>query len=104
MIKFLEERPDDRIYELGYRKVNEDIYGVEYEKPEEMPFGTVYIHKVSIFKKSNGEYIIHSYDLEQFDTGIAGNVCVGLTTDEMEAFYAKMKEMETGQNLFETHC
>lgn len=91
--------PDDLIYRLGYAKTNEDQWGVEYVKTEETRGGNRYIHKVDILKKASGKYLLQSYGPNQFDKNGIVNTCVGLTVDEIEAFYIKMKQLETCEDL-----
>lgn len=89
--------PDDLIYKLDYIKTNEDQWGAEYVKTEETNGGNRYVHKVDILKKAGGKYLLQSYDPNLFDKN--GNTCVGLTVDEIEAFYIKMKQLETCDDL-----
>lgn len=81
---------DKKIEELGFKKVEEDQYGIEYERFDKN-FG--YTQCVNILHKSSGKHILQSYDKNLFDTKGIGNTCVGLTGYEMKLFYKKMKKM-----------
>ena len=81
---------DKKISELGFVKVKENKYGVEYERLNKIHKYTQCVH---LLHKSNGKHIIQSYDKDLFDEKKIGNTCVGLTMYEMKLFYKKMKEI-----------
>lgn len=81
---------DDKLLELGFKKISEDKYGVSYERSDsEMK----YIHRVDIARKSSGKHLLQSYDPNLSDKEEIGNTGVGLTTYEMELFTKKMKQI-----------
>lgn len=52
---------DKRFEKFGFRKVDEDFYGVTYKKEEEA-YG--YTACISIGHKHSGKHLVHSYDTE----------------------------------------
>lgn len=87
---FLFKSIDEKIEEMGFKKTNEDKYGVEYERYSEK---YKYTQRVSILHKASGRHILQSYDTGLFDSKGIGNTCVGLSGYEMKLFYKKMKQM-----------
>ncbi len=84
------ETVDDKLNNIGFVKVNEDKYGVEYErKNNEFDYTQV----VSILHKASGRHILQSYDKDLMDEEKIGNVGVGLTGYEMKLFLKKMKQI-----------
>ena len=84
------ETVDNKLNDIGFIKVNEDKYGVEYErKNDEFNFTQV----VSILHKASGRHILQSYDKDLMDEAKIGNVGVGLTGYEMKLFLKKMKQI-----------
>lgn len=81
---------DDKLLEIGFKKIRENEYGATYERNDPK---MKYTHRVDIVRKSSGEHILHSYDPTLFDTKKIGNTCVGLTAYEMELFVKKMKQI-----------
>lgn len=86
---------DDKIADLGFRKVTDNQFVVLYERQnegfnQEKHYG--YTHVVSIAHKRSGNHIIQSYDAYLFDNQHIGNTCVGLTYKEMKLFLKKMKK------------
>lgn len=83
---------DEKIAELGFKKVREDKYGVEYERF----WGNLddgYTQKVVILHKKSGRHILQSYDPNLFDEKKIGCTCVGLTWYELKLFAKKMKQI-----------
>lgn len=87
---FLFKSIDEKIEEMGFKKVSEDKYGVVYERYNEK---YKYTQCVSILHKASGRHILQSYDTELLDSKGIGNTCVGLSGYEMRLFYKKMKQM-----------
>ena len=56
---FLFKSIDEKIEEMGFKKINEDKYGVEYERYSEK---YKYTQRVSILHKASGRHILQSYD------------------------------------------
>lgn len=80
---------NDKLEDLGFIQIEENSYGILYEKHHGH-----YRQKVHIFKKS-GEVVLQSYDPDTFDENSIGNVCVGLTYDELKLFIKKMEEFKS---------
>lgn len=89
MIKLF-KNVDEKLAEIGFRKVEEDKYGCFYERKDK-EYG--YTQKVVISYKKSGQHILQSYDPKLFDDKGIGNTCVGLTGYEMKLFLKKMKKM-----------
>jgi flagellar motor component MotA len=81
---------DEKFKEIGFLKVQEDEYGVSYEKQHNSP---KYLQRLDILHKSSGRHIIQSYDPYLMDDKKIGNTCVGLTMYEMDLCIKKMKQM-----------
>ena len=79
---------DEKFKEIGFIKVEEDEYGVRYERPN----GS-FLQKLDLMHKSSGKHIIQFYDPALFDNKKIGNTCVGLTMYEIKLCFKKMKEM-----------
>lgn len=84
------ETVDDKLNNIGFVKVNEDKYGVEYERKND-EFN--YTQVVSIIHKASGRHILQSYDKDLMDKEKIGNVGIGLTGYEMKLFLKKMKQV-----------
>lgn len=84
------ETVDDKLNDIGFVKVNEDKYGVEYERKND-EFN--YTQVVSILHKASGRHILQSCDKDLMDEAKIGNVGVGLTEYEMKLFLKKMKQI-----------
>lgn len=80
---------NDKLEDLGFIQIEENSYGILYEKHY-----SHYRQKVHIFKKS-GEVVLQSYDPDIFDENSIGNICVGLTYDELKLFIKKMEEFKS---------
>lgn len=80
---------DEKIKELGFRKVKEDAHIVSYER-DNRPYA--YTQVVDICHKQSGRHIIQSYDKGLFDEKGVGNTNVGLTYYETKLFLKKMKQ------------
>ncbi len=81
---------DDKFAELGFVKVEENCYGVIYERTNESYNFTQIIH---LAHKHNGRHIIQSYDKNLFDSKKIGNTCVGLSMYETKLCLKKMKKL-----------
>ena len=79
---------DEKLRDIGFKKIREDKYGVGYERFNEQ---YNYTHKVDISHKESGKHILQSYDPNLFDE--IGNCCVGLTWYELKLFTKKMKQI-----------
>lgn len=79
---------DDKFKEIGFIKVQEDKYGVSYERK-----AGSFLHRLDLVHKASGKHILQSYDPTLFDNKIIGNACVGLTMYEIKLCFKKMKEM-----------
>lgn len=84
------ETVDDKLNDIGFVKVNEDKYGVEYERKND-EFN--YTQVVSILHKASGRHILQSCDKDLMDEAKIGNVGVGLTGYEIKLFLKKMKQI-----------
>lgn len=81
---------DEKLADLGFKKIEENMYGAEYERYDD---NYEYTQCVSILHKASGRHILQSYDRDLSDVDGIGNTCVGLTGYEMGLFYRKMKQM-----------
>lgn len=57
---------DDKFSEIGFKKTQDDEYGVMYERKNEE---YNYTHILYIGHKANGRHIVQSYDADLFDDG-----------------------------------
>ena len=71
---------DEKLADIGFVKVNENKYGVDYER-KDGKFN--YTQVVSIGHKRSGRHILQSYDKDMKDEYGVGNTCVGLTGYEI---------------------
>ena len=81
---------DEKLRDIGFKKIREDKYGVVYERFNEQ---YNYTHRVDILHKKSGRHILQSYDPNLFDEKRIGNCCVGLTWYELKLFNKKMKKL-----------
>lgn len=81
---------DQRLKEIGFKKVDEGNHLVSYKRYNKQ-FG--YTHVVDISHKCSGRHILQSYDDSLYDKKNIGNTCVGLTAYELELFLKKMKQL-----------
>ena len=81
---------DEKLKEIGFVKIEEDEYGVKYERRNSK---YNYTQSVDILHKASGRHILQSYDNELMDQKKIGNTCVGLTGYEMKLFLKKMKQI-----------
>lgn len=81
---------DEKLFDLGFIKTEENGYGVEYTRKDKTHNFTQEVH---IKKKQSGRHILQSYDPELMDEKKIGNTCVGLTGYEMKLFLKKMKQI-----------
>lgn len=81
---------DEKLFDLGFIKTEENEYGVEYRRKDEVYNFT---QEVNIKKKQSGRHILQSYDPELIDEKKIGNTCVGLTGYELKLFLKKMKQV-----------
>ena len=80
---------DEKFEEIGFIKVQDDEYGVLYERKLDKYNYTQVLH---IIHKRSGQHIIQSYDKDLFDKKGIGNTCVGLTYYETKLALKKMKQ------------
>lgn len=81
---------DEKFSELGFLKVEENYYGVIYERTNALYNFTQVIH---LAHKESGRHTIQSYDKSLFDTKKIGNTCVGLSMYETKLCLKKMKQL-----------
>jgi hypothetical protein len=81
---------DEKLNDIGFVKIEEDKYGVRYER-ENSKYN--FTQSVDILHKASGRHILQSYDSELIDQKKIGNTCVGLTGYEMKLFLKKMKKI-----------
>lgn len=79
---------DEKFKEIGFIKVQEDKYGVSYERKR-----AGFLQKLDLLHKASGRHILQSYDPNLFDNKTIGNTCVGLSMYEIKLCLKKMKEM-----------
>lgn len=81
---------DEKLKEIGFVKIEENKYGVRYERKNSKYNFT---QSVDILHKASGRHILQSYDRDLMDEKKIGNTCVGLTGYEIKLFLKKMKEL-----------
>lgn len=81
---------DEKFAEIGFVKIEEDKFGVTYERKSEK-FGFVQV--LAFMHKASGRHIIQSYDKNLTDEKKIGNTCVGLSMYEMKLCLKKMRQM-----------
>ncbi len=80
---------DTKLSECGFKKIQETIYGVEYQRYNK-EFN--YVHKVDICHKSGGRYHIQSYDAT--NTNSIYSPVVALTDYELNLFNKKINQLK----------
>ena len=80
---------DEKLYDLGFKKVSEDPYSVIYTRED---FMLGYAHYLDIFYRSNGIVLIQSYG-RYTESGGYYNI-VELTNEEVKLVYKKSKEIK----------
>lgn len=80
---------DEQFEEIGFKKIKEDKYGVEYER-ESKKHG--YTRALYLGHKKSGKHIVQSYDKNLMDEKKIGNTAVGLTMYEIKLCLKKMKK------------
>lgn len=86
---------DKKFEEIGFVKIKENKYGVEYER-EDKQYN--YTQTLGIYHKASGNHIIQSYDKNLEDTKGIGCACVGLTYYETKLALKKMKQLGYHKN------
>lgn len=81
--------PDDEMFELGYRKIEESNYGAYYEKTE-VSEGSEYTHVIAIERRKGGPIVL-TYD--KTNTSSEFSPTVGLSFKEMKAVLRKFRAM-----------
>ena len=82
-------RIDKKFEKLGFAKILENKFGVEYNKYiEEFDYN----HVIMILHKKSGEHIIQSYQRQLNSDGF--NNCIGMTFKETKLAAKKFKEMK----------
>ena len=76
---------DGKFEKIGFTKVQDDKYAVEYER-----HFVKYVQCLRIINKTNGRHIVQSYDPDLMDTKMIGCTAVGLTSYEMMLCVLKM--------------
>ena len=80
---------DDKLAEIGFRKIKDDKYSATYER---FNYEYGFTQVVDILHKKSGRHIVQSYDKDLNDKKMIGNTNVGLTYYEMKLFLKKMKK------------
>lgn len=81
---------DEKFAEIGFAKVREDEFGIEYERYNEK-YG--YRQALVLLHKQSGKHIMQSYDRDLMDEKLTGNIGIGLTMHETKLCLKKMKQM-----------
>lgn len=79
---------DDKLLDIGFKKVRQNDFGAGYERTE--PEG--YTHVVDLVHKKSERHLIQSYSKGEFGPNYT-NACVGLTYHEAKLFLRKMREI-----------
>lgn len=88
------DRIDKKFAKIGFVKVQDDKYGVCYERENKTYKFTQVLY---IGHKKSGRHIIQSYDKNLYDTKGIGNTCVGLSYYETKLALKKMKKKGWGK-------
>ena len=81
---------DEKFAEINFKKIEEDKYGVSYERNvTEYNF----VQRLDLLHKASGKHLIQSYDKNLTDNKKIGNTCVGLSMYEAKLCIKKMKQM-----------
>ena len=80
---------DERLREIGFEKTIENEHGAFYEREEPRYY---YTHCLNLIHRSNGEWLVQSYQKEDNSDGF--NNAIGLTPYEMELALKKIKKMK----------
>lgn len=80
---------DDKFEEIGFEKIQDNGYAVEYQR-----YNTEhdFTHVITILHKANGKHLIQSYDRNLFDAECIGCTNVGLSYYETKLALKKMKQ------------
>ena len=78
---------DGKFEKIGFTKVQDDEYAVEYNRHETKH---KFLHCLRIIRKTTGRHIVQSYDPDLMDTKKIGCTAVGLTSYEMMLCVLKM--------------
>lgn len=78
---------DGKFEKIGFTKVQDDEYAVEYNRYE---MKHKFLHCLRIVSKNTGRHIVQSYDPDLPDTKKIGCTAVGLTSYEMMLCVLKM--------------
>ena len=78
---------DKKFEKLGFKKVKDDEYAVEYERKKRL-YG--YTQVIALCHKKSGRHIIQSYQKDVNRDGF--NNMVGLTSEEAKLCIEKMKQ------------
>jgi hypothetical protein len=90
---------DDKLAELGFKKVADNVEGVRYRR---RVVKYSYTQRLEIsYKIHNHSVLIQSYDENLLDKECIGNVGVGLTIEEAELALKKAKEFKKKREKFE---
>ena len=89
-MNLFKSRIDRKFKKIGFKKIEENIYGVSYERQNKEPKFT---QRLDLIHKSNGRHLIQSYDPFLMDDKKIGNTCVGITMYEANLCIKKMKQM-----------
>ncbi len=81
---------DEKFEEIGFAKVEQNNYGVIYERENTKHN---YKQTLHLLHKENGKHLIQSYDKTLMDKKGIGNTGVGLTMYEAKLCIKKMKEI-----------
>lgn len=87
MKKMINKIIDSIFEEIGFVKIQDDKFAVEYNRYNSK-FN--YTQCLRLIHKKSGRHIMQSYDLELMDEKKIGNTCVGLTSYEMKLCVLKM--------------
>ena len=82
---------DKKFEKIGFKKIEEDKYGVVYLRNNKEYKYTQVIH---IAYKDSGNHIVQSYDRDVRDENDVGNICIGLTYLETKLVLEKFRQMK----------
>lgn len=87
MKRIIGEIIDRKFEKIGFTKVQDDEYAVEYNRYETKH---KFLHCLRIVSKTSGRHIVQSYDPDLIDAKKIGCTAVGLTSYEMMLCVLKM--------------
>ena len=91
---FIFKSIDEKFKDIGFIKIEEDKYGVVYERYDEE---YKYMQRLDISHKINGKYLVQSYDAT--NTTSEFSPVIGLTEYEIKLVSIKIKTLHINNKI-----